>query len=359
MNITKQDFARLASAAASIAESNHPVPVMRMARLEAAGGALTIGASDMQIWLSLSCPCEGDLPPLLVPADKLADCVSKLTADIIAVSVEGDALIIKAKGSKRKLATLPATGFPDMPAIEGAGIEFATGRFREGVAFTASSVSTDAARLYMNGIRIRRNEDGLISFVGTDAGMMAQFDYGASEADIGVTIAPAFAKSVSDMIDADTFALATDERRVSATWPGGSIVAMKVEGDFPDTDRIIPQAPPISASLQADDLLRASAGVQSLAEATAGKGVKKIAVAIGGNAVELSTRSAAGEASDTVEAATDGEVTFGVSSVYLDRVAKALAKSSVQIGASAPEAPLLFTSDELADRFAVVMPMKI
>lgn len=360
MNITQQDFARLANAAAKIADSKHPIPTLRMARVEAVGGVMSVMATDMDIWLTLTAPCEGYISACLVPADKLADTVSKLKADTLAVERDGDALVIKAKGSRRKLATLPADSFPVMPDIEGDSITLDAARLREGLAFTLPFASTDPTRTYLHGVCMDTGEGEPLRMIATDANSMAEFRYGESEAgDMRLILPTALAKAIDSAIDSDTVDMTFDDRRAAFSWAGCAIVGKLVEGSFPDTDRVTPSGPfEHSATAPANELAAACAGVQTLGTGS-DKGAVKLQCQIDAGGFSIEGQSAQGEAIDAIACAATGNLRFGVSSAYFSRAMKAFGDADICINARDAAAPLLVNSDAAADRFVVVMPMRI
>lgn len=358
MKITKEDMARVTKAIATVAQSKPVIPVLEMARIEAKEGTLSIMASDLQIWLSLECPCEGDLEPVLVPAHKLADCVDKLNADVLEVSMEADSLIIKAKRSTRKLATQSIASFPIMPTVNAEFVEIDPARFADGIGFVTPFICNEPHRDYMNGVHAKRSPEGGLVFVATNGRAMAQFEYGEIADWDAVTFTPSFTKAVCSMAG-EGLTLASDSTRALASWQGGQIIAMLVNGTFPDTDRVIPAPAPNRATAQADDVLKASAGVQALADKQSTGSARALQVSIMGDGLEFYARSASGEATDVVTGESEGACVFGVSSAYFDPAIRGFAGSIVTIAASDPILPVRIDSTEKADRFAIVMPRRI
>lgn len=358
MKITKEDMARVTKAIATVAQSKPVITVLKMARIEAKNGTLSIMASDLQIWLSLECPCEGDLEAVLVPAHKLADCVDKLNADVLDVDLDGDSLIIKAKRSTRKLATQSVASFPVMPAVEAEAVAIDPARFADGIGFVTPFICNEQHRDYMCGVHAKRSPEGNLTLVTTNGHAMGQFDYGQIGDWEAVTFTPAFTKAVCGMAG-EGLTIASDGTRAVATWQGGQIIAMLVNGTFPDTDRVIPAPAPNRATAQADDVLKASTGVQALADKQSSGSARALQVSIVADGLEFYARSASGEATDVVLGESEGECPFGVSSAYFDPAIRGFVGSIVTIAVADPILPVRIDSTEKADRFAIVMPLRI
>jgi DNA polymerase III sliding clamp (beta) subunit (PCNA family) len=360
MKIAREDLTRLTAACARIADSKHAVPAYRMTRLSGTEGVLTLAATDGEYWLTLHAPCDGDLPPILAPASRLAETVAKLTADTLDLAQEADSLIIKAKGSRRKMAVLPADSFPVPPVDEVEPIALDAARLIEGLAFCAPWASNDTTtQAYLCGVNLG-NRDGRLFLAATDGQAVVEFDYGETPATLTATVPTGF------VVEAGKFGLIGDvtlgigERKVSLSWPEGELLAPRIEQAFADYRRIVPNSVPTGLTAPAGDIATAVAGVRGFG-GDGGKFGAPIRIEATQGDVEFSAHSAEGEASDTLACNIVDDIppVFGVSSAYLERAMRGFGNCEVTIGVTSATTPLLITSAALPDRLAVIMPRRI
>lgn len=348
MKIATEDFNRLASAAASVADDKAPNPIARMVRLEAIDGALTARATDMAYWLSLRAPCDGGLAPVLVSASKLADVVGKLKADTIEVAIDADGLHIKAKGSKRKLAVHPSDAFPMLPPVGGEPMTLDGGRFKECLAFCMPFA--DPGRTPYDGVNLSGN-----AFAATDGKTMARIEYGKGLDAQSAIFPVALIKAIDKIAPDGELTVRVDRTKASVAWAEGELSGPMIEGTFPDVSRIVPTDADATVTVPTPLLAGAVASVRAL-----GDGRACIALSIEASGLTVAARSADGEATDNIPCTVAGDDRIvGVNAAYLDRVCKGFGKSDLIIGVRGESDAMKFTSDEHADRLAVVMPMRI
>lgn len=348
MKIATEDFARLAAAAATTAKDKSPIPACTMVRLEATGGTLAASATDMEYWLSMSAPCEGDMAPAMVLASKLNDVASKLKSDTVELSLDGDALHLKAKGSKRKIAAMPADSFPQLPATGGDSVAVDAARLKECFAYCLPYTKA-GGREYERGVRLEGNR-----MRATDGATIGQINYGDIELPVA-TVPIAWIKAFSAVVPDGEVNMIVSDKAVAAEWPEGRISGPLIDGAYPDTDRATPRNTETNAVLDAQALQAAVAGVRALSDGRSAVGLN-----IEADGVDVFAKSQQGEAVDRIEGNLAGEpLMIGFNADYLDRVMRGFGKASVQIGANGAAGAALFTSNEASDRQAVVMPMRI
>ena len=117
MKIAIEEFRNAVTACERISNGK-AAPVYRMIRLEADAGKLSAQASDGDYWLSLSVACEGDLDATLVPADKLLEAATKLTADTVDIQAKDNSVVIKAGDGEQAIFSLCRALGDDTEAAE-------------------------------------------------------------------------------------------------------------------------------------------------------------------------------------------------------------------------------------------------
>jgi len=359
MKIATEDFARMASACARIADAKNPVPAFRNVLLSATDGRLTVTASNGEYWLTLHSPCEGDLAPTLAPADKLADAAGKMKADTLDIDLDGSALTIKAKGSRRKLQVSAGDAFPALERFDGTCLLIDAKRLVECFAFAGPFADTDAkTRANMCGINLQ-SRDGKLCLAATDGDAIAMIEYGEAPDIEPVTVPVTFAREAERLGMGDSTTLLIGKRKVALQWPEGELVAPLVEGKFPAYMQAVPIDPPIAVTAQADDLASAASGTKGFGNA-AGKFGAALAISPDDSGVTIQARTGEGEAVDTVAADVTGNLPpFGLSSAYLERTCKAFAGERLSLLITEAVKPILARVGDGMDRFAIIMPRRI
>lgn len=359
MKIATEDFARMASACARIADGKHAVPAFRNVRLQAVDGRLTATASNGEYWLTLHSPCEGDLAPTLAPADKLADAVAKMKADTLDVDLDGSSLTIKAKGSRRKLQVAAGDTFPALEPFDGTRLSINAKRLVECFAFAGPFADTDVkTRANMCGINMQ-SRDGKLCLAATDGSAIAAIEYGEAQEIASATVPVTFAREADKLGMAGEAAMLIGGRKVALQWPEGELVAPLVEGRFPDYMKAVPVNPPISITAQADDLASAAIGVKGFGIAT-GKFGAGLVIAPDEVGVTIQARTGEGEAVDSVAADIVGDAPpFGLSSTYVERACRAFASERLSLLIVDAINPIIARVGEDMDRFVIIVPRRI
>ena len=60
-------------------ERNKEMPALSHVLMTSSGGYLTLRATDLSVEITTAIDCEGDLPPICAPADRLQAAISALT----------------------------------------------------------------------------------------------------------------------------------------------------------------------------------------------------------------------------------------------------------------------------------------
>lgn len=117
----------------------------------AAGGALTLECSNLDVWAATSSPatvenCGIALPPA---ADLAAFCRFAPKTGTCTLAMDGTALKVSCGAARATFPTAPEDGFPSLPApIEMREVDAA---FSEALRFCAPAMSSDQSRYYLNG----------------------------------------------------------------------------------------------------------------------------------------------------------------------------------------------------------------
>ena len=135
------------------------------------------------------------------------------------------------------------------------------------------------------------------------------------------------------------------------------IAVRLVEGEFPDYDQVIPKESTKHVTIGVDELLAALRRV-SVVSSERTRGVK---IEMSSNHVSLSSiNPELGEANEDLDAEYRGDdFALGFNSKYVVDILSVLESGTVDLGFTDDDSPCLLRSEDDADFFYVVMPMKL
>lgn len=280
-------------------------PATSMAFLNLSATSLTIKATDMDNWLSLSVPCDGpaDSLDIQVDATKFADLVAKLSGDTVAMEIKDGSLHLSSGRSKRKLAGV-ATNYPEVGSPDGRIVAMRASDLKNALAFTAPSVSVEESKASFMGVRL---QDGYaVAYNG--AGLVASpINFDGSP----TTLAPATIKLIRGHIADDAMLdLYTDGRLIGIKWDGGEIVSKPIVGEWPflanGVDRIMPEHDH-HLKVQPSALNEAIAAVNAVAADDKASKSKSLMVRLSKDGCFVSVESQFGSAEEPLDADWDGD----------------------------------------------------
>lgn len=357
MKIEINEFRRVVTACERIS-SGKSAPVYRMIRLEAMGGKLTAQASDSDYWLTLTVACEGDLGAVLVPADKLLEAATKLTADTVDIQAKDGSVVIKAGRSRRTIQTEPVKGWIAAPAVEAESIPMDAERLVTGFELCQPFASDNISQPHLNGVHMH-SDAGSLYFAATNGKGLAEYRAGKTDNTLAVTVPTRLAGEVVKLGLDGAIGLRIGSRKIALDWHDGQLLAPIVEGNFVNYRQIIPADGGAAITAQADSVGAAIRGVSGFGTKDKDMGAG-VAFDVKPDGLELSSRSATGEAVDVVECASEGDVPrFAMSSAYMAKACKFFADGDMRMQITDATSPVKLTSEEYPDRVAVVMPRRI
>lgn len=303
INLSSLKAAVQAAFASSKRDAIHPAATM--AFLSHSPGTLTIRATDMDNWLSLTIPCEGEpaQPSVQVDAGKFAELVGKLSGDMVKLDMMDGSLHLASGRSKRKLAGVVTT-YPEVASPEGRTVAIPAKDLKAALSFTAPSVLVDESKASFQGVRL---QDGYaVAYNG--AGLVAApiaFD------GVATTLSPATIKLIRGHIGDDVMLdLYTDNRMIGIKWDGGELVSKPIVGEWPflamGIDKIMP-AHGTHLKVHPSAFNDAIASVNAVAAEDKASKSKSLAVRLSRDGCFVSVESQSGSAEEPLDADWDGD----------------------------------------------------
>lgn len=139
-------------------------PILESIKLKAEGGALTLSATDQELYIEKSISADVKIEgEILVPGRFFAEFVKKLNREQIELSLnESGRLLIRYQGNEGVLSAQPADEFPVMPDVSDAQhFVIIKNELKDLIGKIAFSVSLDDARPLLKGVNLEVEENTL------------------------------------------------------------------------------------------------------------------------------------------------------------------------------------------------------
>lgn len=326
LTATSSALARELGLASRIISRKPAIPILSNVLVVAKGNHATMTATDYELAMrstfEVVVAAEGSRA---LPAQKLHDLMRTIPEADVRLVDDGTAVSMSAVGFRAKLQTLPAEDFPKIDAPEGVGVSIPAAVLADLIPRVRFACSEDDKRYFLMGAYFEILP-GIVRMVATDSHRLAIADAATTlQSGPEPTIIP------KKTLDALAAVLDGAEGEVVYTASGNhlffevgnrTIVSRRVDGKFPEYNRVVPKTFGSRAVLATAPLVDALKRVSLVAESGVGR---KVAFALTNGAVVVSAKNSEGEADERVEAEYSGpDVTFACNGGYvLDAVAAA------------------------------------
>jgi len=337
------------------------VQVLSGVLLRPTDDGLELAATDMELSLrtTLTASVQGD-SSVVVPGKLLVDLARLLPAAEVTIEYRPeDGVVHVSSGSySSKLNVFSAEDFPRLPSVDPAPHTIATASLLETVDRVARSASKDESRPVLTGIQVRF-EGTQLFMAATDSYRLSfkQTELEQSGPDLEAII-PARALTELGRIAAGTesVALGVNENTVvfgtGDTW----LTTRRIDGQFPDVARLLPEAFEIEVDLpraELRDVVR-RAGVMALRNAPL-----RLRFAEGELTISAQSQDV-GETVESLPAAYTGEpLEIGFNAEFLADGVDAVRSDTVRLKLINPLRPGLITSADDDSFWYLIMPIRL
>ncbi|MFA5250946.1 MAG: DNA polymerase III subunit beta [Parachlamydiales bacterium] len=259
--ISKQELVDAISKIQTLISSKPAIPILANILIEALNDQLVISATDLTTSMRTTTSAKVIEPgSIALPARKFFQLVREITAPQLKISlISSETAEILAGSSVFKIKGMHKNEFPSIADFTGkAQINFEPGFLKEVLAKTSFAAAKDDSRYVLNGLYLQI-QNGEASFIGTDGKRLAktQTKIDLDAAFQGAYIIPL--KAVEEMIrmldeKSATAALSLTPDRVFLENGPLMLTTKLLSGQYPDVERVIPTASPISLSLHREEL---------------------------------------------------------------------------------------------------------
>lgn len=362
-SIKAADLVRAMSRVSGAIPSRTTIPILNHVEITARDGEITIRATSMELEAMTSVEADVARPGVVtVHGQMLAAIASKMPkAGTITIDIVDSVAKLKCGRSSYDLATLPADDFPARrePDASAARIVIDAPSLHRIVSATINSTSTDASRIYLNGIHLTSPKtDGIIVAVATDGHELVKATAHASGSKLppNVIVPTAAAKLIRDVADDGDVTITLDDRRIMATAGANTVTASLLEGSYPDFERVIPAPNGAFATVIADDLSSATDRAMAVFTGSIVNG-NRILVSAGDDGLAITASGPSNSALERVEAECANHA-FACDGTKLKGLLAYWGEKSIMMQQNGPGAPILIRCEADPTTTQVLMPMK-
>lgn len=336
------------------------LPVLSGARMRLESDRLELTGSDLdmtiQVWVDVSGQSDG---MAVAPARLTSDIVRALEPGAVEVEANDDQLRISAGRSQFEVRVFSVDDYPTIAEPEGEPVVLPAADFAEGLSQVVPASSNDDARPILTGVLLSAEEDGL-RLVSTDSYRLAVRDLeGTIALAAGQKVlvpSRALGELVRFMGDSEQLSLYLGERDVAFELADHRVQTRLIEGEFPNYRQLIPSDYPNRLTVGREALLDALRRVKLLArEAT------PVRLGQHESHVELTaTTQDVGQASETVEAAYEGEeLTVAFNPDYLLEGLEASGGDDITLETRDALKPAVIRPVGRSDYLYLLMPVRV
>lgn len=343
-------------------EARSTIPILSNVLIRVDPQHMTVTATDLDIEITRQVPVGQSSGSwgTTVLGRVLAGAADKLPKEAeVTLTQEEGRLRIACGRARFMLPTLPVDDFPFIATGDWAAQwEMAGSDLAEALAHARPAMSTEETRYYLNGVLFQRWEAELW-LVATDGSRLHSVGLPAPDGSepLGDSIVPRKAVPIIATLCAEArvdVAFSPGKMRLCA---GETTLTSKlIDGNFPDWRRVVPQGADQTCSFDPRALEEALGRVAAIH--TGKERAVKLDIASGSITLTV-TCPETGTATEEIEAAASGECTIGFNARYLADVLAQLPGDSATVAFSDASGPLKWSKGDGADRFCVLMPMRV
>lgn len=345
-------------------EKRQTMPALSNVLIRTTENTLTLTATDLEIELVSQIGMVIDEPgEITVPARKLLDiCKALPNESLINFTVNDNKALVQSGRSRFSLATLPASDFPALDAINSIyEFEITQITLRDIIDKTAFAMAQQDVRYYLNGLMLEVSSNYLRA-VATDGHRLAycEKETNADIADIKQVILPR--KGVLELIrlltDSDDMVKITlGSNHLQVEFNQLRLTSKLIDGRFPDYNRVMPTDGDNIITADRDQLRQALIRASILSN----EKYRGIRLTLEKNLIKLQAQNPDQEEAD-VELEIDysgDDIEIGFNVNYMLDVLNVTSSETVQAALRDSNSSFLLTYPDQDDCKYVIMPMRL
>lgn len=311
--VLKENINKALSVVSKTLSTKPQMPILACLLLKAKEGKLQIFSTNLELGIIYEIPVqiekEGEIA---IPGKLLADFIATLQTDKVEFESETTKLTVKTKTTKASFTTANTSEFPPFVEPPENQKKLPFYKIKDTIIRTVFAASIDETRPILTGVKTTLSQ-GKLFLTATDGYRLSKehiaIDETKEETEI---ILPA--QSLTEIVriaqevktEEISFAIVENKNQVVFTMPSVQIFTRLIDGEFPNTDKIIPQSFKTRVIIDKDIFSQAVKTASLFARGAA----NIIKIKIEKDRLKLSANNPqVGEDEDSVEALVEGEET--------------------------------------------------
>lgn len=340
LTVEQTDLAVALARVVGIVGRRNTVPILSNVLLEAAGGTLTIKATDLDMEATVTAACAiGTKGRTTVPGATLYDIARSLPAGAqLALAIDGERLAVSSGRSRWKLPTLPADQFPALkPEDWSASVLIKGADLADVLTRTAWCVTNDVNKQNGHGVNIGMGAGKLTACAWRGPQLVVATCAADAEHESATIPAKMVAEIIKACADRGAVTLAFSDRKVGVSGDGWSITSKLIGLPFVEYLGMVNIER--SASFAVDRSLFAQAIKRAMITADDVKDAGAVRLALDGGTLTVTSRASFSEGADEIEIEYDGPtVAWGVSGSAMIEMLTAIRGQGAAVIAFVPDA---------------------
>lgn len=367
--VSKADLVRELNLSQGVVEKKTTIPILSNVLVEAAGSAIILTATDLELGIRCSCPAKVKKEGAgTIPARRLLDYVRLLPdADVNIKLQENHWASLTCGRSRTRIAGMSRESFPELPAMPAPLAQIPVSALAALIGKTIFSISAEESRFTLNGALLLLKSSGL-TMVATDGHRLAMVE---SDIELAGLTTPYRAllprKAMSEILKLASEAapdaaleFSGDDNHLFFRLGERLLLSRKLTGNFPDFERVLPKDHPFTFSMPKEELRGAIERVSQFSDERS----RAIRIRVVPGELKIhSSLSETGESEESLPVEFDGgTVEIGFNAQYLLDFLRAIGEDQVAFhfkdAQSAGEMRPAGNGSNYRYRY-VVMPMRI
>ncbi len=365
LTCTKEAIEGAVSIVSRAVPSRGSMPVLEGIYIKAdADGRVTFVGNDLEIGIETAIDANVSEPGEVVLGGKmLVNIMRSVTGDMVSLEVnDKDLALIRSGAAKFEIAGMPATDFPELPAVDAEYSVSLPGEvLKDMIDRTSFSVATTDNNPILTGCLLEIRKSGL-AMIALDGYRMAirraAMENDFEERDLIIPV-----KSLSEL--SKIMGDSNDEVQIQAT-PGHAIfsasgcrmVSRLIEGKFIDYERVIPTSFAMSFDCSTHALVESVQRASLMILSDLVKSPVKFHIEEGN--INISCATSAGTVDDNIPVDTAGvDLEIGFYNRFLLDAFRALDTDTVNLKFNKSINPLVITPTEGDDFLYLILPLKL
>jgi DNA polymerase-3 subunit beta len=346
-----------------IIASKNAISILSNIYIEAAGGMLTIKATDMKVNFETKVPVDVvEEGAVTVYGDKFSGILNSIPDGELEFDQTDSKITIKtlAKKARFQLKSIASDKFPEFTAAGDDFFEIPIKDFKEMIQETVFAVSDDETRYFMNGVLFEKPEDKFV-MVATDGRRLA---YILKEAGTGVRefersiIPPKILNVIMKRAgDEGVISISVTDKMIFVQFGSYKLSSVLIEGQFPNYSKVIPESQNFSFTVNRIEMLDALRRVSLLVEQKSHRVYLGVAP---GTVSVYCEESEIGNAREEIPCKYDGEeVSIALNYRYIEEPFKVMDCDEISIYFTEPTKAITIKPVPERDFFHIIMPMQL